>query len=110
MADCIFCKIIEGSIPSDLIYQDEKVVVFRDIRPKAKTHLLIVPKIHIKSLLEIQDEHRDLLSDLMLTLPKIAKEVGLRGGFRTVINTGAEGGQEVDHLHLHLLGGGLPKF
>lgn len=110
MSDCIFCKIIEGDIPSDLVYQDEKLVVFRDIRPKAKTHLLLVPKLHIKSLLEVQEEHGDLLSHIMLVLPKIAKDAGLTTGFRTVINTGPAGGQEVDHLHLHLLGGGLAKF
>jgi len=110
MDDCIFCKIIEGDVPCDLVYQDDKLVVFRDIRPKAKTHLLLVPKLHIKSLLEVQGEHGDLLSHMMLVLPKIAIDAGLKTGFRTVINTGPGGGQEVDHLHLHVLGGGLAKF
>lgn len=111
MPDCIFCKIVNGQIPSEFLYQDDQLVVFRDIHPKAKTHLLVVPKVHIKSLVETQDEHRALLSHVMLTLPKIASEAGLKTGFRTVINTGPGGGQEIDHLHLHILGGGgLSKF
>ncbi len=110
MSDCIFCKIIAGVIPSDFVYQDDNVVVFRDIHPKAKTHLLLVPKAHIKSLMEVEEAHRDLLSYMMLLLPKIAQDAGLKTGFRTVINSGSGGGQEVDHLHFHLLGGGLPKF
>lgn len=110
MSDCIFCKIVAGDIPGDLVYQDEKLIVFRDIHPKAKTHLLVVPRMHIKSLLEVEEDHRDLLADMMLVLPKIAKDAGLKTGFRTVINTGPGGGQEIDHLHFHLLGGGLPKF
>jgi histidine triad (HIT) family protein len=110
MADCIFCKIIAGEIPSDFVYQDEKLVVFRDIHPKAKTHLLFVPKTHVKSLLEVEESHQDMLAHMMLVLPKVARDVGLGNGFRTVINTGPAGGQEIDHLHLHLLGGGIPKF
>ena len=110
MSDCIFCKIVAGNIPSDLVYQDEKLVVFRDLHPKAKTHLLLVPRVHIKSLLEVEEEHRDLLAHMMLILPKVASDAGLKTGFRTIINTGAGGGQEIDHLHFHLLGGGLPKF
>jgi len=111
MADCIFCKIIAGQIPTDFIYQDDKIVVFNDIRPKAKVHLLIVSKEHLPSLLEAKPENSDLLAHMTLSLPKIAKEQGLENGFRTIINTGSGGGQEIDHIHFHLLGGGmLPKF
>ncbi len=110
MTDCIFCKIIKGEVPSDKVYADDKVIVFKDIRPKAKVHLLIVANEHIKSLLEVDAKHADLLSHMLLLLPKLAKEQGLEKGFRTVINTGPGGGQEIDHIHFHLLGNGIPKF
>lgn len=103
--DCIFCKIVAGEIPSDQVYSDDKVVVFKDISPKAPVHLLIIPREHIESLQELQEHHQDLMGHMMLLLPKLAKEQGLDGGFRTVINTGADGGQVVYHLHIHLLGG-----
>jgi histidine triad (HIT) family protein len=109
MSDCIFCKIIAGEIPSDLIYQDDQIVAFRDIRPQAKVHLLIVSKDHINSLADTTEEHATLLSHMLLSLPKLAKMQGLDNGFRTIINTGPGGGQEIDHIHFHLLGGGLPK-
>jgi len=103
--DCIFCKIVAGKIPSDQVYSDDKVVVFKDISPKAPVHLLIIPREHIESLQELQEHHQDLMGHMMLLLPKLAKEQGLDGGFRTVINTGSDGGQVVYHLHIHLLGG-----
>jgi histidine triad (HIT) family protein len=103
--DCIFCKIIAGEIPSDQVYSDEKVIAFKDISPKAPVHLLIVPREHIESLQDLQPQHQDLMGHIMLLLPKLAKEQGLDGGFRTVINTGQDGGQVVYHLHVHLLGG-----
>jgi histidine triad (HIT) family protein len=109
MSDCIFCKIIAGEIPSDLIYQDDQIVAFRDIHPQAKVHLLIVSKDHINSLADTSEEHTTLLSHMLLSLPKLAKMQGLDNGFRTIINTGPGGGQEIDHIHFHLLGGGLPK-
>lgn len=110
MKDCIFCKIIAGEIPTDILYQDDKLVVFRDIRPKAKVHLLIVSKAHIKNLFEVEETHSTLISHMMSMLGVIAKQQGLQNGFRTVINTGSGGGQEIDHLHFHLLGGGLARF
>jgi histidine triad (HIT) family protein len=111
VSDCLFCKIIAGDIPSDQVYQDEQVIVFKDINPSAPVHLLVVPRLHIESLNEMDDTHSELLSHMMLLLPKIAKEQGLTGGFRTILNTGTEGGQLVFHLHIHLLGGKqLPGF
>lgn len=111
MTDCLFCKIVEGKVPSDQVYQDDKVVVFKDINPCAPTHLLIVPRLHIESLNDMDETHHALISHMMLLLPKLAKEQGLAGGFRTIVNTGKEGGQVVFHLHIHLLGGKqLPGF
>jgi histidine triad (HIT) family protein len=111
MTDCIFCKIISNDIPADKIFEDDFLVVFRDIRPKAKVHLLIVAKEHIPSLFWANSTHEKLLSHMLLTAPLIAKQEGLLNGFRTVINTGSGGGQEIDHIHFHVLGGGnLPRF
>jgi histidine triad (HIT) family protein len=103
--DCLFCKIIAGSIPSDKIYEDEQVFVFRDINPKAEVHLLIVPKEHFASLNEMQEKHDAVMAYSLRKLPILAKQQGLDTGFRTIINTGKGGGQEVFHLHIHLLGG-----
>lgn len=111
MDDCIFCKIIKGDIPTKFSYQDDKIVVFRDIRPKARVHLLIVSREHLPNLLETEAKHEALLAHMLQIQSKLAKEEGLTNGFRTVINTGSGGGQEIDHIHFHLLGGGmLPKF
>lgn len=111
MSDCLFCKIIAGDIPSDQVYQDDQVIVFKDINPCAPVHLLVVPRMHIKSLNEMDATHSELISHMMLLLPTLAKEQGLTGGFRTILNTGTEGGQVVFHLHIHLLGGKqLPGF
>ncbi len=102
--DCLFCKIIAGELPSEQVYSDDKVVVFKDIDPKAPIHLLIVPRVHIISLNEIDDDA--LTIHMMRLLPKLAKDQGLNNGFRTIINTGPAGGQIVFHIHIHLLGGG----
>ncbi len=111
MSDCLFCKIIAGDIPGDIVYQDDKVLVFKDLYPKAEVHLLMIPKLHIESLAEMTPAHNELISYMMLKLPEIAKSQGLSAGFRTIINTGKEGGQIVFHLHFHLLGGkNLPGF
>jgi histidine triad (HIT) family protein len=111
MSDCLFCKIINGDIPSDKVFEDDKVFVFRDINPKAKTHLLMVPKEHIVSLKELTPEHDSLMAHMLRLLPQLAHEQELETGFRTIINTGKGGGQEVFHLHIHLLGGDdLPGF
>lgn len=111
MSDCIFCKIINGDIPSDKVYEDDKVFVFRDINPKAQVHLLMVPREHIESLNELTPAHDALMAHMLRLLPQLAREQGLDTGFRTIINTGKGGGQEVFHLHIHLLGGDdLPGF
>jgi histidine triad (HIT) family protein len=111
MTDCLFCKILNGDIPSDKVYEDDQIYVFKDIFPKADVHILVIPKIHIARLDQTTQEHAQLLSHMMLSLPELAKQQGLNDGFRTIINTGPGGGQEVDHLHIHLLGGPtLPGF
>ncbi len=111
MSDCLFCKIIAGDIPADIVYQDDKILVFKDIAPKADVHLLMIPKIHIESLAQLNESHNDLIAYMMLKLPELAEDQGLSSGFRTIINTGKDGGQEVFHLHTHLLGGNnLPGF
>jgi len=109
-ADCIFCKIVAGSIPATKIYEDEDVIAFNDIHPIASVHFMIVPKAHIESLAGAEEKHQALLGKILLLAPKLAKQQGLKG-FRTMINTGREGGQEVFHLHVHVFGGGasLPK-
>lgn len=102
-ADCIFCKIVSGAIPSKKIYEDEDVIAFNDIKPAAKVHFLIVPKLHVDSLKECDASHQALLGKMLLLVPKLAAEQGLKG-FKTLINTGREGGQEVFHLHIHVIG------
>jgi histidine triad (HIT) family protein len=110
-ADCIFCKIVEGKIPANFVYEDSQVIAFKDIQPKAEIHLLLIPRIHIASLEQLEAKHEGLISHMLLLLPDLARRQGLHTGFRTIINTGRGGGQEVDHLHIHLLGGNqLPGF
>lgn len=111
MSDCLFCRIAAGELPADIVYQDEQVVVFRDIYPKADVHLLLIPREHIPSLNELDAAHDALVAHMMRLLPRLAREQGLADGFRAIINTGPGGGQEIFHLHIHLLGGGrLPGF
>ena len=111
MNDCIFCKIAAGQIPSERVFEDEQVVVFRDIHPKAPVHLLLIPREHVAGLGDLLPEHDGLVAHMMHALPEVARRAGLTGGFRTIINTGRDGGQEVFHLHMHILGGGpLPGF
>ena len=102
---CIFCKIISGVIPADKIYEDTDFIAFHDIKPMAKVHFLIVPKLHAESLNGCDETHQAMLGKALLLTPKLAAEQGLIG-FKTLINTGREGGQEVFHLHLHVFGGG----
>jgi len=111
MTDCVFCSIIAGKIPGQFVHQDEQVVVFKDIHPKARVHLLVTPRVHVESLAELTHQHDGLMAHMMRLLPQMARAQGLNNGFRAVINTGPGGGQEVPHLHIHLLGGGrLPGF
>ena len=111
-ANCIFCKIIAGQIPSRKVYEDDDVFAFHDINPWAPVHFLIVPKIHLRSLAHAQAEHAALLGRMMLLAPRLALEQGCApyadGGFGVVTNIGAHGGQEIDHLHIHVLGGPRP--
>ena len=102
--ECLFCKIIDGLIPSTTIYEDDDVIVFNDIKPMARVHFLIVPKLHIESLKQCEQTHQVLLGKMLLLAPKLAEEQGLRG-FKTLINTGREGGQEIFHIHVHVFGG-----
>jgi histidine triad (HIT) family protein len=109
--DCLFCKIIRKELPSDIIHEDAHLAVFRDKFPKAPTHLLVTPKKHIINLWDLEKEDELLMGYLIQQLPSIAKKAGL-SSFRTIINTGKESGQEIFHLHIHLLGGSakLPGF
>jgi histidine triad (HIT) family protein len=104
--DCIFCKIVNKEIPVNIIYEDEHIIVFPDIKPAAPVHALIVPKRHIPSLMETTVEDVSLLGHIMTTIPQIATKLGLNeDGFRTVVNTRDNGGQTVYHIHWHILGG-----
>jgi histidine triad (HIT) family protein len=108
--NCIFCKIVAKVIPADTVFEDDDFIVFKDINPKAKLHLLIVPKEHITSLAHTTNQHTDLLGKALLKLNQLAIDNNAATGFRTIINTGRGGGQEVDHLHIHLLAGNLRTF
>lgn len=111
MSDCLFCKIVAGEIPGDKVYEDDKVIAFKDINPKAEVHLLVIPREHIASLNELTPEHDALIAHMMRVIPRLAKSQGLNTGFRTIINTGKGGGQIIFHLHMHLMGGkDLPGF
>jgi histidine triad (HIT) family protein len=103
--DCIFCKIIKGEIPSTKVYEDDKMVVFKDLEPKAKVHLLAVPKDHFKLLAELNDERAALVAYMLEKIPQIAKDNGCENGYRLMINQGDDAGQTVFHLHIHILGG-----
>lgn len=106
MSACIFCRIVEGSIPAKIVYQDEHALAFDDINPQAPVHALVIPKRHVPSVQDLGEADRVLLGHLLLTCSRIAKEKGLsETGFRVVANTGRDGGQTVFHLHLHVMGG-----
>ena len=105
MENCLFCKIARGEIPSKKVYEDADVFAFHDIHPAAPVHFMVIPKLHIASLVEVEDRHRDLLGKIMVLVPKLAQEQGCADGFRTIINTGRVGGQEVYHVHVHIIGG-----
>jgi histidine triad (HIT) family protein len=106
MNDCIFCKIANHDLNAQIVYEDDDFMAFRDINPVAQVHVLLIPKTHLDSLLEVGPQQADLVARLMLTATKVARQLGVdRDGFRVVINTGKGGGQTVYHLHLHLLSG-----
>ncbi len=106
--NCIFCRIAAGEIPSSKVYEDGEIVVFKDIHPAAPVHLLMVPKEHIENLMTAHARHEMLLGRMLLLAPRLAREQGATDGFRIVINNGPDGGQEVYHLHVHVLGGPRP--
>lgn len=110
--NCIFCKIVAGQIPSKKVYEDGDILAFHDIQPWAPVHFLLIPKQHIASMAQVGSEHAALMGKMMTLAPKLALEQGCRpypeGGFRIMVNTGADGGQEVHHLHLHVIGGPRP--
>ena len=105
MADCLFCKIIAGAIPSAKVYEDELVFAFRDIAPQAPTHVLVVPKVHMEDVNAVTAENSAVIAHIFEVIPEIAKAEGLTGGYRVVSNCGADAGQTVQHLHFHILGG-----
>ena len=106
MEDCVFCKIIKGEIPSTKVYEDEEILAFKDINPVTPVHILVIPKKHITSLNEIELEDQMLIGKIFTVIKKIAKDQGIaENGYRVIANCGEDGGQEVKHLHFHILGG-----
>jgi len=106
MDDCLFCKIVEKQIPAEIVYENDKVLAFKDIDPKAPVHILIIPKEHITTLNDMKEKHTEVMGQIILVAKSLAKEFGIdEKGYRTVFNCNKEGGQAVYHIHLHLLGG-----
>ena len=101
--DCLFCKIIAGEIPSNKIYEDDRVYAFHDIDPKAPVHFLVIPKEHIRSAMEITDENSSIVGHIFAVIAKLVKEMGIENGYRVVTNIGEDGGQTVEHMHFHVL-------
>jgi histidine triad (HIT) family protein len=108
MSDCIFCKIVEGKIPSRKVYEDAEMLAFHDINPQAPVHFMIIPKRHIDSLAECGEPDAPVLGHMFALAGRLAREQGATDGFRTIVNTGRVGRQDVYHLHIHILGGGEP--
>jgi len=106
--NCLFCKIVAGQIPSRKVYEDDQLLAFHDIHPWAPVHVLIIPKLHIASMADLSAEHAGLMGQMAVLAPRLMRELGVTNGFRTVINTGQDGGQEVYHLHMHVMGGPRP--
>ena len=102
---CIFCKIVRGEIPAQKAYEDDEVIAFHDIRPQAPVHILVVPKAHVATLYDAQAAHQSALGKMLLVAGRLAREAGASDGFRTIINNGRVGHQEVYHVHMHVLGG-----
>jgi histidine triad (HIT) family protein len=105
MEDCIFCKIVRGEIPSNKIYEDDELMAFNDIRPVAPVHFMLIPKRHIASLAEVTEADAGVLGKMLVLAAQLAREQGSPDGFRTIINTGRVGRQDVYHLHMHIIGG-----
>ena len=107
-ANCIFCKIVAGQIPCRKAYEDDEVLVFHDIAPWAPVHVLVIPKAHVSTLYEITEAHAPLLGRMLAMAPRLMRELGVTNGFRTLVNTGEDGRQEVQHVHMHVMGGPRP--
>ena len=106
MTDCLFCKMANGEIEPDLVYEDDEVIAFRDINPQAPTHVLVVPREHIPTLNDLQPRHAELVGRMFLAAKEVARKEGIQeGGYRTVVNCNRDAGQSVFHIHLHVLGG-----
>jgi histidine triad (HIT) family protein len=105
---CIFCRIVAGEIPAKKVLEDGELVVFHDIQPWAPVHLLVIPREHVASLADVDERHERLLGRMMALAPKLMRDQRVTNGFRVVVNTGADGGQEVPHLHIHVMGGPRP--
>ncbi len=106
MIDCIFCKIVKNEIPSTVVYEDDKTIAFKDINPEAPVHILIVPKEHLASLEDVTEQNADILKNILLTAKKVAETMKISdSGYRVINNCGENGGQTVNHLHFHLIGG-----
>ena len=108
MGDCLFCRIVRGEIPARKVYEDDLVLAFHDIQPVAPVHILLIPKQHVASMAELEQEHEAVMGHLMVVAGRIAREQGCTDGFRTIVNTGRVGLQEVYHLHVHIVGGPQP--
>lgn len=105
MSDCLFCKIGRGELGTEFLLETDGIAAFRDIHPQAPTHILVIPKKHIQSLAQLEPEDQTLMGELLLAIRELAEKEGLQDGYRVVVNTGRDGGQSVDHLHFHLMGG-----
>lgn len=106
MDDCIFCKIVKREIPSSIVYEDSEIIAFRDVNPQAPIHILVIPKKHISSLVDLKEEDEAVVGKIYTVINKIAEQEGIdKKGFRVIVNCGEDGGQEVKHLHFHILGG-----
>ena len=103
--DCIFCKIVNGDIPSNKVYEDDTVLAFHDIAPQMPVHVIVIPKMHIASAAEVNEDNSSVIGHIFEVIPKIAKDLGLDNGFRIINNYGKDGGQTVGHIHFHILGG-----
>jgi histidine triad (HIT) family protein len=106
--DCIFCKIVAGQIPANKVHEDEELLAFHDIHPWAPVHILLIPKVHVATLYDAEPAHEALLGRMLGLAPRLMRQLGVLDGFRTVVNTGRNGGQEVFHLHMHVMGGPRP--
>jgi histidine triad (HIT) family protein len=106
--NCIFCKIVENKIPSRKVYEDDELLVFHDISPWAPVHVLVIPKEHVSTMYELEERHAPLLGRMLSMAPNLMRQLGVTNGFRTLINTGEDGLQEVQHVHMHVIGGPRP--